>query len=480
MTDDAERCPRCQQPLRPGAAFCTSCGTPLSNRSARNARNAREHAQIPGSIPVTPGPAAGHGQGGGPAVPSKLELVPATAGKRLAAAVLDWLPPVTVLTILLALGFAGITRTQRGGFIVYDTSSLVLFGGIGAGVTLVYVVVLAILEGRSGATPGNRLMGIRSTDADGYAPGGGAVFLRGLITGAGVLLAVVAAAAVVVFQWFGAALLILGPLLFLGAAWAVLVVLSCTWDRNGKLRGWHDTAAKTLVFDVTAGRNPITTGGIAGPYSFAPLDLPPVQQVASPLAAAAAAAAVPAGPAAPAVLDPNQWQPPATLQPPAAVQAAASQPAEVLPAAAQPARVAVESAPVQQLPHPDDDHDRTQVRGDTHAPVTVAMLRIRLDDGRDIELDRTVLIGRNPAGHPGEESVQLIPVADPGRSISKTHLHLLAGSGGVWVTDRNSTNGSAVTTPDGIRTALAAGEPTHVRPGSTVHFGDRSFYLGQA
>ncbi|HEX9228308.1 MAG TPA: zinc ribbon domain-containing protein, partial [Arthrobacter sp.] len=54
MTDDAERCPRCQQPLRPGAAFCTSCGTPLSNRSARNARNVRDLPQpqlIPGSIP---------------------------------------------------------------------------------------------------------------------------------------------------------------------------------------------------------------------------------------------------------------------------------------------------------------------------------------------------------------------------------------------------------------------------------------------
>ena len=41
-------------------------------------------------------------------------------------------------------------------------------------------------------------------------------------------------------------------------------------------------------------------------------------------------------------------------------------------------------------------------------------------------------------------------------------------------------SGSAVSTPDGIRTALAAGKATHVRPGSTVHFGDRSFYLGQA
>ena len=251
-------------------------------------------------------------------MPSKLEVVPATAGKRLGAAVLDWLPPVTVLTILLAIGFAGITRSQSGGFIVYDTSSLVLFGGIGAGLTLVYLVVLATLEGRTGATLGNRLMGIRSTDADGFAPGGGAVFLRGLITGAGVLLAVLAAAAVVMFQWFGVALLVLGPLLFLGAAWAVLVVLSSAWDRNGQLRGWHDTAAKTLVFDVKSGRNPITTGGIAGPYSFAPLDLPPVQQVASPLAAAAAGV--------PAVLNPNQWQPPAAVQP---APAADRQPAAV-------------------------------------------------------------------------------------------------------------------------------------------------------
>ena len=419
-------------------------------------------------------------------MPSKLEVVPATAGKRLGAAVLDWLPPVTVLTILLAIGFAGITRSQSGGFIVYDTSSLVLFGGIGAGLTLIYLVVLAALEGRTGATLGNRLMGLRSTDADGFAPGGGAVFLRGLITGAGVLLAVLAAAAVVLFQWFGVALLVLGPLLFLGAAWAVLVVLSSAWDRNGQLRGWHDTAAKTLVFDVKAGRNPVTTGGIAGPYSFAPLDLPPVQHVASPLAGAAAGV--------PAVPGPHQWQPSAGVQPAPAAgrQPDAGQPPAVVrqpgvaqqPPAQQPVPQTASFAPAAGRgtpgPHPDDDHDRTQVRGDTHAPVTVAMLRIRLDDGRDIELDRTVLIGRNPAGHPGEDSVQLIPVADPGRSISKTHLHLLAGNGGVWVTDRNSTNGSAVTTPDGIRTALAAGEPTHVRPGSTVHFGDRSFYLGQA
>ena len=416
-------------------------------------------------------------------MPSKLEVVPAPAGKRLGAAVLDWLPPVTVLTVLLAIGFAGVTRSQSGGFIVYDTSSVVLFGGIGAGLTLVYVLVLATLEGRSGVTPGNSLMGIRSTDADGYAPGGGAVFLRGLITGAGVLLAVIAAAVVVMLQWFGVALPVLGPLLFLGAVWAVLVVQSNAWDRNGQLRGWHDKAAKTLVFDVKSGRNPITTGGIAGPYSFAPLDLPPVQQVASPLAGAPGRQAVTPAPQAlvpapQAVIPAQQAGVPAQQAVIAAPQAQV-RPVPEAASFAPPAASAPSPSP-QYSPHPDDDLDRTQVRGDTHAPVTVAMLRIRLDDGRDIELDRTVLVGRNPSGHPGEDSVQLIPVADPGRSISKTHLHLLAGNGGVWVTDRNSTNGSAVTTPDGIRTALAAGQPTHVRPGSTVHFGDRSFYLGQA
>ena len=122
-----------------------------------------------------------------------LTLVPAAPGKRLGAAVLDWLAPVAILTVLLSFGFAGITSTRSAGLIIYDTSMLALLGSIGAGLTLVYAFAVASVEGRSGNTIGNQLMGIRSADRDGYAPGLGAVFLRGIVTGAGILLAVLAA-----------------------------------------------------------------------------------------------------------------------------------------------------------------------------------------------------------------------------------------------------------------------------------------------
>jgi pSer/pThr/pTyr-binding forkhead associated (FHA) protein len=130
--------------------------------------------------------------------------------------------------------------------------------------------------------------------------------------------------------------------------------------------------------------------------------------------------------------------------------------------------------------HPDDSLDRTQLRGDSGLAAPVAVLRIQLDDGRDFRLDRNVLVGRNPAANAGESQAQLLAVPDPGRTISKTHLHLLTDGAGVWVTDRHSTNGSAVTTPDGVRTALQPGVPSFVSPGATVHFGDRSFTVGQA
>ncbi|MDJ0319706.1 RDD family protein [Pseudarthrobacter sp. PS3-L1] len=405
---------------------------------------------------------------------TNLELVPAAPAKRLGAAVLDWLAPVAILSVAFVVGFSGITRRQSGAVIVYDTSSVVLFGGIGLGLALVYAFVLLGGEARSGSTIGNRVMGIRSADTDGDAPGAARIFVRGIITGAGVVLAGIAAVVVVIFRWFDAALVILGPLALLAAIWAVLVVVSNSWDRNGQRQGWHDSIAKTLVFDISAGRNPVTTGGIQGPYSFAPLDLPPVQQVASPVAGASAAAlAAPPGrdvPVSALAGSAPHMGTPAVMGP------------QVLPGA--PAREhSAQAAAVFTAHHPDDDLDATRTRGSAGGPATpapAAVLRIKLDDGRDFQLDQSVLLGRNPVAQGGERQAMLLAVADPGRSISKTHLHLLTDGAGVWVTDRNSTNGSAIGTPDGVRIPLQPGVPSFVSPGSTVHFGDRSFLLGQA
>lgn len=400
---------------------------------------------------------------------TKLEPVAASAGKRLGAAVLDWLAPVAVLVTTFAIGIAGITQTRRNGFIVYDTGLLVLLGSIGLAFTVLYMFVLLALEARSGNTIGNQLMGLRTADSDGYAPGAGVVFVRGIITGGVLLLGVIAGGVLLGLGQAGLVLFVALPLMVMGVVWAVVVVVSNAWDRDGKLRGWQDKAAKALVFDVHAGRNPVATGGIQGPYSFAPVDLPPVQPVASPVPGRGPANGPVAGTAAPqpAVAvppatqpshDPNQWRPPTAPRPgnPA--------PAVVVPPAAQ--------------VHPDDDVDRTQLRPGSER--TQAVLRLRVDDGQDVQLAGSALLGRNPAPQPGEATQQLLPVSDPGRSISKTHLHLRVDGDGVWVTDRNSTNGSAVTTPDGVRTRLQPGVAVLVRPGSTVHFGDRSFHLGQA
>ncbi len=528
MNNEAELCPACRHAVLPGATFCTQCGSPLSNRGARKEGNIN-HAQRaalefatrqglpdPGSISVVSAPASPThpappgtttapdritGPGGGTTMTTKLHLVPASAGKRLGAAVLDWLGPIAVLATTFAIGIAGITQTRRNGFIVYDTGLLVLLGSIGLGVTVVYIFVLLALEAKSGNTMGNQLMGIRSSDAEGYAPGAGAVFVRGIITGGVLLLGGITS---VVLSALGLITLVLWiglPLMLLGVVWAVLVVVSNSWDKDGKLRGWQDKAAKSLVFDVNAGRNPVATGGIQGPYSFAPMDLPPVQPVASPVPtgattgakasgvtppAVASPAASPAGfgqsapaPATPVVPtaqqpshDPNQWRPPSAPRPTTAAQ-------QLAPVTPQPHVIQQPSAPAAGYAgHPDDDVERTQMRPGTARAQ--AVLRIRIDDGQDVQLGGSVLLGRNPAAQPGEAVEQLLPVADPGRSISKTHLHLRVDGDGVWVTDRNSTNGSAVTTPDGLQTRLHPGQAVLVRPGSTVHFGDRSFHLGQA
>lgn len=101
-------------------------------------------------------------------------------------------------------------------------------------------------------------------------------------------------------------------------------------------------------------------------------------------------------------------------------------------------------------------------------------LRAVLDDGTDLDLSSVVLLGRDPSAGPTEHGANLVAVADPERSVSKTHLKVELIGGVVLATDRGSTNGSALVLADGTENALEPGVPTEVPSGCVVRFGTRT------
>ncbi len=128
----------------------------------------------------------------------------------------------------------------------------------------------------------------------------------------------------------------------------------------------------------------------------------------------------------------------------------------------------------------DDDVEHTRLR---HARTKVAYAPTRaqtrpratllLWDNRVVVLEGTALVGRNPAPREGEAlPVQVIAVVDRGRSVSKTHLAIGVDPDGVWLKDRNSTNGTVVTLEDGQQILCAPEQKVRVPVGASVAFGD--------
>lgn len=482
MSTSTLQCPRCAASLRPGTLYCVSCGNRIGHRT--------------GPDPAPAGGSDGVGM-------AQRDLVDAAALRRLVAKLVDVLPPAILTGVLTAVGVSTIETQQVSAVSQQvDLTGLLVSQGIGTLVSLAYSVFIWGWEARTGKTPGNLLLGIRTTDEQGHPAGWLAVFVRGLLVGVAGIVPVI------------------GP---------VLMLVSNVFDPHGRKQGWHDKAAHTRVFDVRAGRNPLETGGIGGPASFAPSEpAPGLQPVASPVPGTRAAGAQePAVQPAPGSAPPTERAPvpasgfavaPASFHsdapddatsrpvprvpqpaehastgsgmllpgpvppseapdrrrdtpPPAAPAVVSFAPAPSEPAGSAPAA----SAPAVPAPaaHPDDDVEQTRVTtGRAPGP-----LKILFDNGREVELRSHALIGRNPAGQNGEMIDQLIDFSDQGRSVSKTHLHVRVEGQGLWVSDRNSTNGSAITAPDGQRTPVRAGETLLAQPGSTVHFGDRSFLV---
>lgn len=125
-----------------------------------------------------------------------------------------------------------------------------------------------------------------------------------------------------------------------------------------------------------------------------------------------------------------------------------------------------------------DDMEGTRIA----APITDASARrghegwyVRLDDGREVELSVTMLLGRNPQKSAGDPDVHLVPAAGDGRMISRTHVLVGTDARGVFVVDRGSTNGTALVTPDGGLEPCPVGTQMRVRTGQQVSYGNRWF-----
>lgn len=116
----------------------------------------------------------------------------------------------------------------------------------------------------------------------------------------------------------------------------------------------------------------------------------------------------------------------------------------------------------------EDDVDKTQLG------TRATRLRITLDTGSDILIETTVLIGRNPVATAAHPHAALVPIEDPGRTVSKTHMALIPAPGGVLVDDLHSTGGTSVISSNGSIHDAIPSTPVLARPGDRIRFGDRS------
>ena len=109
--------------------------------------------------------------------------------------------------------------------------------------------------------------------------------------------------------------------------------------------------------------------------------------------------------------------------------------------------------------------------------VTIAKTSVgkclRLDTGDVINVTTAVVLGRNPVPAGMWAQADVVPVADPNFSISKTHLAVRVDGQYMFVTDLGSTNGTSVVAPDGSRTHVLAGAMVPVTKGYSIVFGDR-------
>ncbi len=261
----------------------------------------------------------------------------------------------------------------------------------------------------------------------------------------------------------------------------VLLGVSMAHDRTDRRRGWQDRACGAMVFDINAGVDPVNTPPSPREATEHLQTVLGEQDRRRHRSGAQRVVAErvdePAGPGAPSSTAEELARPPAAPDD-------ADRRAPTVATVNHRTRV-VPQAPYEQVSNAsyrdlDDDVESTRLRQArtkvAYAP-TRAQTRPRatllLWDNRVVVLEGAALVGRNPSPREGEAlPVQVIAVVDRGRSVSKTHLAIGVDADGVWLKDRNSTNGTVVTLDDGQQILCAPEQKVRVPVGASVAFGD--------
>ena len=520
MTDVV--CAGCGSSQREGAPFCAACGREFP----RTGRPVVESAPPPrGQVQQTAAAARGGSAGlpplvgsrppittevevytatqipAGGSMPQQLAAPYAGVGKRFVAWLIDGAiagalaGTVALVGVNLAGVPSGVTTVtpEQAQQIAAALTRVYLLTGL---VALGYQVGVGIWEALTGKTVGNLVLGLRTVSVEIREPIGLVrELLRLLVLAAGTLVCGVG---------------------------QIAVLLSPLWDKGGKVQGWHDKAARSVVLDVRApqivmatGLAPATSGPRAPgkpalrtppPPASAPMTQAPMAQAPQPAPGPATAAApdpwafpqqpapAPAGngliTGVPGSTDgvPPSAEPVQSAQP---VQQPAVQPARYpdLPPQQHPEsrptrpvafpRDGAAPAPAPrsgpaELPAPAQEAawDATRMQAPDLVPAAVVNVTLELESGARQVIDGPALVGRNPQGAAGS-GVILVRVEDPTRSVSKNHAELGVDSAGLWLTDRGSTNGTVVSAPGRSPQVAEPGARVRVPMGSTIHVGDR-------
>lgn len=115
-------------------------------------------------------------------------------------------------------------------------------------------------------------------------------------------------------------------------------------------------------------------------------------------------------------------------------------------------------------------------QGDLSEPVPTWVFAA--STGERVIVAGSGLLGRKPVAAPGESFDQIVPLSDPTRSVSKTHLEFGVEQGELWVLDRFSSNGTAIVAPDGQRRECEPGRRYRIERGSRVEIGDQHILIG--